>query len=293
MTDSLLRGVLATLSYAFVMSITGMTAKLVQEQIPLATLLFWQSCICLLILLPHQAKEWQAKKCRTSDFSTLKIHALRSISGFLGFYCYYWALNYIPLMDASLLRASAPLCVPFVVLLVHKVGIPIYRWLPLLVGFVGVTFIIKPISVDINPWHIVGFCSAIGLAFSMVTTRLLSKKVPAQETLFMYFLISAGISLVLLLSSDDALFIPWRVWPLVLVVGITLYVGMYLYTMAYSYAPASVVSPVSYSGVVFSGIWGWLLWQDTPDIWEYLGMLLILTSLVVMAYTAKVTSSKA
>ena len=278
MTDSVLKGVIATLLYALVMSVTGMMAKLVQVDIALSSLLFWQSCICLLILIPQQRKQW-----RLPPMATLKIHFLRSLAGFFGFYFYYLALNYIPLMEASLLRASAPLCVPFAVLTMHRISIPISRWLPLLIGFLGVAFIIQPVSMQINPWHVVGFMSAIGLAFSMVTTRLLSKSVRPQETMIMYFLISACIALIMTLYRGESLLFPIELLLPVLVVGITLYIGMHLYTMAYSYAPASIVSPVSYIGVAFSGLWGWWLWQDIPDVWEYLGMTLILGSIVLTA----------
>lgn len=283
MADSIFKGVLATVAYAFIMSITGMLAKMLQADISVAVLLFWQSCICLVILLPQQRGHWQ-----WPSIGIFRIHLLRSLSGFLGFYCYYLALNYISLLDASLLRASAPLCVPFVVLFIHRLMIPSSRWLPLVIGFSGVAFIIKPVSSAVSIWHLVGFVSAIGLALSMVTTRLLSKEVRPQETMFMYFALSACASFIMVVLDDYSAFIvSWQQVPFILLVGGSLYVGMHLYTMAYSYAPASVVSPVSYLGVMFSGVWGWLFWQDSPDIWGYLGMFLILLSIIFIAFLSK------
>ncbi|TBR43197.1 DMT family transporter [Marinomonas agarivorans] len=283
MTDSIIKGVMATIAYAFVMAITGALVKLLQTDISIATLLFWQSCICLIILFPQQIGYW-----RIPPVTIVRVHILRSLSGFLGFYCYYLALNHIPLLDASLLRASAPLCVPFVVLLIHRLVIPSSRWLPLLIGFIGVAFIIKPASESVNVWHLVGFLSAIGLAFSMVTTRLLSKAVRSQETMFMYFLVSAFMSFVLhVLDGKSSLMLSWNLVLPIIGVGCSLYIGMHLYTMAYSYAPASIVSPVSYIGIVFSGVWGWLLWQEAPDLWGYLGMVLILLSIVLIAWVSQ------
>lgn len=280
--ELLKKGIVMTIAYAFVMSLTALAAKQAQTMIAVSTLVFWQSLFCALILLPQMRGRWQKR-----PFSVWKIHFLRSFGGFIGFLCYYWSLNHIPLVEASLLRTCAPLCVPLVVLILHKIRIPKARWLPLIIGFIGVAFIIHPTPDHLNPWHLVGFASAIGLALSMVTTRMLSQQVSGQETLFVYFFVSTILSIPLMLVQGDSLILPASVWPLVAVVTVTLYVGMYLYNLAYTYAPASIVSPVSYIGVVFSGFWGWVVWGHVPDIYAILGMLFIFSSILISTRMAR------
>lgn len=276
------KGIIMTIAYAFVMSVTALAAKQAQTMIAVSTLVFWQSLFCVLILLPQMRGRWQKR-----PLSVWKIHFLRSFGGFVGFLFYYWALNHIPLIEASLLRTCAPLCVPFVVLILHRTKIPRARWLPLVIGFIGVAFVIQPTPSHLNPWHLIGFISAIGLALSMVTTRMLSHQVSGQETLFVYFLVSTLLSLPLVFIQGDSLLLPVEVWPLVAVVSVTLYVGMYLYNKAYTYAPASIVSPVSYIGVVFSGFWGLIVWKHVPDIFAILGMLFIFLSILISTRMAK------
>lgn len=278
----LTKGILLTIAYAFVMSVTGVVAKQAQLTIAVPVLVFWQSLFCVLVLYPQLRGRWQPR-----PIAIWKIHFLRSVGGFVGFLFYYLALNHIPLVEATLLRYCAPLCVPIVVWVMHRVSVPKSRWLPLIIGFVGVVCIIQPTPEYLNPWHLVGFLSAIGLAFSMVTTRMLSHQVTSEETMMVYFLISAGLSLGLALLQGESLLLPMTAWPLVAVVSITLYVGMFLYTKAYSYAPASVVSPVSYAGVVFSGLWGWLVWGHLPDAYAYTGMMLIFLSILISTRMAK------
>jgi drug/metabolite transporter (DMT)-like permease len=264
--ELLKKGIVMTIAYAFVMSLTALAAKQAQTMIAVSTLVFWQSLFCALILLPQMRGRWQKR-----SLSVWKIHFLRSFGGFIGFLFYYWSLYHIP----------------FVVLILHKIRIPKARWLPLIIGFIGVAFVIQPTPDHLNPWHIVGFISAIGLALSMVTTRMLSQQVSGQETLFVYFFVSTILSLPLMLVQGDSLVLPIAVWPLVAAVTITLYVGMYLYNLAYTYAPASVVSPVSYVGVVFSGFWGWVVWGHVPDIYAILGMLFIFSSILISTRMAR------
>ncbi len=279
MTSNLLmKGIYATIAYAFIMSITALAAKVVQQEIAVITLVFWQSVFCLLLLLPQQKGHWVPR----SAF-VWKIHFLRSVGGFTGFVFYYYALNHIPLVEASLLRSCAPLCVPFVVLIMHNIRIPTRRWLPIVIGFVGVIFIIQPTPTHVDIWHLIGFTSAIGLAFSMVTTRMLSKEVRSEETMTVYFAVSALLSLFVALIQNESLYVPLSLYVWIFVVAATLYAGMFLYTKAYTYAPASVVSPISYIGVVFSGVWGWLIWGHIPDIYAVLGMGCIFISILYSA----------
>ena len=91
----------------------------------------------------------------------------------------------------------------------------------------------------------------------------------------------------LILAQEASLLVPMAAWPFVAVVAVTLYVGMYLYNKAYTFAPASIVSPVSYIGVVFSGFWGWVVWGHVPDSYAILGMLFIFTSLLISTRIAR------
>jgi len=275
-SDLLKKGIIATIIYAFIMSIMGVAAKQVQQTIEVPVLVFWQSMFCIVLLYPQLHGRWQRR-----SKEIWKIHLMRGIGGFSGFLFYYLALNHIPLVEASLLRYCAPLCVPFVVLVIHRITIPKARWVPLIIGFVGVSLVMQPSLTHIDPWQIVGLLSAVGLAFSMVTTRMLSHQVSSQETMIVYFIISAVLSLLLVFVQGDSLVLPMTTWPLVLVVCITLYVGMYLYTKAYTYAPASIVSPVSYVGIAFSGVWGWAIWGHVPNGLAVMGMLLIFLSVLI------------
>nr|WP_264194017.1 DMT family transporter [Marinomonas algarum] len=280
--DPIKKGILLTVLSAFVMSITALAAKQAQMTIAVSTLVFWQSVFCTLIVFPQMRGHWKKR-----PFSVWKIHLIRGFGGFAGFLFYYWSLNHIPLVEASLLRTCAPLCVPFVVLLLHRVHIPKSRWLPLVIGFIGVAFVIQPTPNHLNPWHLVGFLSAIGLALSMVTTRILSYQVSGQETLFVYFLLSALLSLPLMWFQGDSLVVPLEIWPWIGIVVLALYVGMYLYNQAYRLAPASLISPVSYVGVVFSGFWGWVIWGHIPNAYAILGMLFIFLSVLISSKMAE------
>ena len=61
---------------------------------------------------------------------------------------------------------------------------------------------------------------------------------------------------------------------------------MKLYNHAYANAPASTIAPLTYFGVIFAGVFGWLFWDQIPDAKSLVGMLLIVTG-GIMAILAR------
>ena len=70
-------------------------------------------------------------------------------------------------------------------------------------------------------------------------------------------------------------------WALLLMVGLAATLGQYLLIVAFSKAPASVVSPFLYTGVAFSTVMGWWLFDHIPDALAFTGMGLVVLCGVV------------
>ena len=114
------------------------------------------------------------------------------------------------------------------------------------------------------------------LAFSMVGTRTLSTTEAPSLILFYYFLISFLCSIPMAVSHWQPL--PLWTLPYLVYVGISITLAMWLYTRAYSFARASVVSPINYTSVVFSGLLGWLIWEHAPDAIAVVGMICVIAA---------------
>ncbi|MBP0049363.1 DMT family transporter [Marinobacterium sp. AK62] len=263
-------GVGLALATSLVMSLAAVLIKLTADTLSIEMIVFFQYLLCTCAMLPWVLK--RGIRCLATPRPFL--HLLRGTCGWACFYTYYLALEQIPLVDAALLRNAAPLCVPIWLLLWHGARLPLLAWGPLLTGFAGIALIIQPEGVGLSGWHLVGVLSALTLAGSIVTTRALAQTEPTNRILFYYFLIST------LASTPLALF-NWRTpepaaLPLVALIALSIWITMWLYTRAYSHAPASIISPLSYFGVVMTGVWGWMIWDQVPDIKSLSGTLLVI-----------------
>ncbi|BBB26585.1 DMT family transporter [Amphritea japonica] len=266
----LLTGAAFALATTLVMSLAAAATKYTAQFVSIEQIVLIQYLVCTLLMLP-----WLARKgIRTLKTDKPILHLIRGLSGWLCFYTYYLALKEIPLGEASLLRNSAPLIVPLLVLVWLKYRMPWLNWLPVGIGFIGIGLVLKPDGNTFNPWHLIAFASALTLTISIVSTRVLTLTEPTNRILFYYFSLSALFSLPFALSN-------WQPIPLIslpFLAGISLSVWgiMWLYTQAYSYAKATIIAPLSYFGVLFAGLLGWLFWQQVPDMMAVLGAVLII-----------------
>jgi drug/metabolite transporter (DMT)-like permease len=269
--QNLAKGISLGIITVFLGSCVSAAGKHLTEQVDIATIVLFQYLICFLLSLP-----WLAR----NGFSALKTeypshHIIRGVSGCLAFYAFYFALKYIPLVDASLLRNTAPLLVPVVLFIGFQIKIPKARWLPLLVGFIGVAVMLQPTQKGANWWHLLGLVSGLGLSLSMVYTRVLAQKEAEGLILFYYFLISLLFVVPFFILNYEP--IPIDALPWLLFIGVTMYFTFGLYTKAYKFVQASVLSPTSYFSVIFAGILELLIWGHVPSMMTIIGIILIVS----------------
>ena len=214
----------------------------------------------------------------------LGLHFFRGAAGVLGFYLFYGALANIPMVDALLLRQSAPLTVPLVMWVWSRERVAAFTWVPLTVGFAGVLVILRPSPEGLGWWHAAGFVSAVTLAVSMVATHNLARTEPPSRILFYYCAIS--LACVAPFSIGDYAGLDWRDWAAMLYTGVSIYLALQLYTRAYGMAPAAAIAPINYIGLVLGGFWGWLFWDQVPDAGTLTGSCLVVAGALLTIYLA-------
>ncbi len=155
------------------------------------------------------------------------------------------------------------------------------------IGFVGITLILKPGSGMFSLAALVGVCSGILAAVAMVSVRSLSVSEPVVRTVFYFTATSTVISGVPLLWA-------WQTpdlgtFAIMAAAGLFATKGQLLLTKSYSFAPAARIGPYSYSTVVFAALFGWLFWQETPDLISVMGATLVFFSGAVTMWARKPT----
>jgi drug/metabolite transporter (DMT)-like permease len=235
---------------------------------------------------------------------TTQQHTLEYVRGFFLFLSYttaFMGLAALPLAEIEAIRFSGPLMITVlsVMMLGEKVGIG--RWLALIVGFMGVLFIVKPGSGTFNLGSIFILISVLFYALNVILTRKLrttdSSATMAYYSSLVYLLAAFVLSPLAIVMGDMPnahpsiafLFRAWTMptlldWVIMSGLGLVWAGGMYLIARAYSAAQASVVAPFEYVSLPINVIWGLLFWHEIPTLTTWAGACLTLLSGMYILY---------
>ena len=277
-TDNLKLGVLCSLFASLSLALMGMFVKLAGNQLPISMPLFFRFGISFIVLAPFLIRN------KNFDFrvSDIKHFIARIVFGFLALFSLFYAIKFIPLVDALLLNNTAALFIPIVAFLITRAKTPKLVWLGIVIGFIGVMFVLNPGKEIISIGAIIGLCSGLFAAISIVEIRIISKNNTSSQNLFYYFLVGVIVTGIISIfqwktpSAIDCLYLVF--------VGIFGLGYQWFSTLAFKYAPVRIITVLLFSSLVFGGIIDWLVWSEIPELTLYIGSIMIVVGAIVSVY---------
>lgn len=249
----------------------GVAVRYASGELPTPMVVFLRNLFGLLALLP-----WLVGNGGLAALKTRRLgaHLFRVASGLTAMYCFFYALAHLHLAEAVILNYSSPLFIALFALIWLKEPATRRVLAAIIIGFIGVGLIVKPGAGVWSPAAIVGVGAGVLTALAMVGIRNLSITEPTRRIVF-YFsffatLISAGP--MLLYWETPSL----HVLAAMALAGIGATLAQLLLTKSYSLVPAAQVGPYTYSSVIFAALFGWLLWNEVPDVLSFAGAALII-----------------
>lgn len=264
----------------------GALVKLISADMSNSMIVFLRNLFALLIIGP-----WLLRSGRIHLRTTaLHWHLLRAGVGLTAMSCFFWAIPRLHLAEAVLLNYSQPLFIPFIAWAWLGERPPRAVYPAVMIGFVGVALILKPGAGLVSAAGVVGLLAGVLAAVAMVTIRRLSASEPAALIVFYYALFAtvfAALPLAWTWETPNA-----AQWALLATTGIVGTGGQMLLTRAYSLAPAARVGSLIYSAVVFAGLYGWLFWGESLDVYTLLGIALVVIAGVLAIHQRKPRSHR-
>ena len=219
----------------------------------------------------------------------------RVVLFFSGFLCFYYALGHMRLAEATSLFFASPLFITAISRLALKEAVGWYRLGATIVGFVGVLFIVQPSPDNFNLIALFPLFTACTYAISMMIARYTKEQETIwQQMMYLYVgsVVFGGIASVTLLwagigeadlPSAGYIIRQWTfsdhyVVSIMLIVAVIGSVGMLLLTSAYRVGTPAVIAPFQYSLLLLAGAWGYLFFDEIPNLQSFLGMALIVSS---------------
>lgn len=209
------------------------------------------------------------------------LQVVRGVLALLSATCFISGVKYVPLVVAVAITFLAPFVVTAFsgLFLGEKVGPR--RWTAVIIGFLAVMIILRP---GLGAFHPAGFL-IVGAATFFALRQLLSRKLASYDgtgtTIAYTALISSG---ALSVSLPFVWQTPHSATQIAGLAGMAILAatGETLLVTALKVGEAAVLAPVQYTLIIWSTLWGWLVFNELPDIWTGVGAtIIILTGLYV------------
>jgi drug/metabolite transporter (DMT)-like permease len=213
--------------------------------------------------------------------ANLKLHLLRGAVLVLSSLCFFTALKFLPLAEATGINYVTPILVTLTAGWFLRERITRARWVFAAAGFIGMLLIVRPGGGMLQAAALL----ALGAAALNATFQILTRKLATEDLLVLIFYPSvvggALMSLAVPFVDFATAYLTWDILLFVAIGAIGL-LGHFLFIQAFQLAPASTIAPFTYMQLVWSTLAGWLTFGSFPDAWSLSGMIVIAASAVAL-----------
>jgi drug/metabolite transporter (DMT)-like permease len=281
------RGVLFMLVSALFGALNGAVAKFLSQSMDPLEIVFYRNLIGVVIIL------FSLKKFSVSiDISKLHLLFLRGLFGALAMVLFFYTIATIPLGEAVVLNKTSPFFVTILAFYLMKETINFRTFIALIIGFLGVIFIMKPFGVEVSLEHFLGVLGGFFAAAAYATIKKIKDIYDARIIMLSFMSVGMIIPLLLFLFTPLVNFqihTDIFVWTLIVLMAIISTTSQWFLTRAYSLSNASIIGVVSYTNIPFAIGFGVILGDLFPDIYTFVGIALIVIGGILVS---KNSSSK-
>src|SRR3954462_474809 len=267
-----LAGVGFMLVAGFLFALNSAAGKWLVAKYPVGEFMLIRSSFTLLFLSPFV---WHAGRAAFANAPRPGVQVLRVILSSLEVAMFFWAVSYLPLADTTTFYLAGPIYVTALSVLLLRERVGWRRWTAVWIGFTGVVIALRPSSSSFTLPALIALSGSITYALVLITTRALRQ---TNDIVLMtaYFLGAVAFGLVTVPfgwvtpTAYDVLFLAG--------VGFSNIVAQFCVIRALKLASASVVVPYQYTLIVWSVVFGWLMFAELPDAYTVVGAVIIVAA---------------
>ena len=273
---------------AFVFSTMAVCVKFASAHFNNAELIFYRGLIGIVFMAIFA-------RMRGTSLVTqvLPMHIWRSIVGVVALSAWFYAIAHLPLATAMTLNYMSSVWIAaFLVggtLMFAKAGERIQSQgllvATILASFAGVVMLLRPTIAENQAFAgLIGLLSGLAAAFAYMQVMVLARMGEPETRTVFYFAVGSAIAgalgmVVMGLSPWD-----WQHALWLLPIGLLASVGQLFMTKAYSmstnHGGTLMVANLQYSGIIFSALYGLVLFGDLIPLLGWAGMGLIIVSAI-------------
>ena len=203
-------------------------------------------------------------------------HFLRFVVCFLAPFLMFRALRDMPIADVTVIVFGSTFMTTALSVPLFKEKVDIHRWSAVAMGMVGVVIALRPTADIFNPAAVFALLAGLSFAGINLTARWLRD---TESTLQLVFYLMIGIT-VFSSAILPTVWIPVNSgdWVIFAAFGLFTILGYVFMTRAFMVAPTGLVAPFEYTVLIWAVVFGYLIWEEVPDLFVWTGAAVIVLS---------------
>ena len=276
-----IKAILLTVSGSFFAVLMESLIRSAQYDSNVYTIGFLRFLFGLIIIFPYLIK----KKFIPYKTKNFKFYFIRGLFNLPMMILGFGALVYVPFEQFKALHFLSPIIVVLLSFIIFREKIYMYRILALVIGFIGMLIIVRPGIVDFNIGTIMILISLTFWSLIIIVSKFVSKDdspitmVTYQYTLMTIFALPLAIYFWQMPSLQSLIFVFIGA-----ISGTILHLSL---ALSYKYAELSVTQPVWFSGLIFGSAFGFFVFNETPDVWTWIGGAVVFSSVLLITYNER------
>ena len=276
-----IKAILLTVSGSFFAVLMESLIRSAQYDSNVYTIGFLRFFFGLIIILPYLIK----KKFIPYKTKNFKFYFNRGLFNLPMMILGFGALVYVPFEQFKALHFLSPIIVVLLSFIIFREKVYMYRILALVIGFIGMLIIVRPGIVDFNIGTIMILISLTFWSLIIIVSKFVSKDdspitmVTYQYTLMTIFALPLAIYFWQMPSLQSLIFVFIGA-----ISGTILHLSL---ALSYKYAELSVTQPVWFSGLIFGSAFGFFVFNETPDVWTWIGGIVVFSSVLLITYNER------
>lgn len=206
---------------------------------------------------------------------------LRCIFGTAGLVLNFYAIDHLALADSNMLNKLSPFfAIIFSIFLLKEKVRPVQA-AAVIIAFIGSLLIIKPSGFNMQLLPAIGgFFGGMGAGAAYTCLRKATQLGARSQIIVLCFSCFSCLFTIPFILAD---FVMPTAKQLILLIlcGLCGAGGQFSITAAYSFAPAREISVYDYMQVIFSAVFGFFLFDQIPDLYSFIGYVLIIGMAIV------------
>ena len=275
MSKNLLAIILILISI-FAGSTMGVLIKFAQNDVSIYIAAFLRFLIGFIFIFPYILKT----KFRVYKTSNILLHIIRSLLNYPAMLLTFSALMLVPYEKISALNFLVPFFVTILAVLFLKENIRIYRISALFIGFIGMLIILRPGIIDISLGIQMVLVATFFWSVIIILTKQLTNKDSSITILVYMYTFMTCLTLI-----TAIIFWQKPTANSIIYLSLAAFVGTishFSINHAFKLVDVSMTQPFSFIGLIIASLYGYFLFDESPDIYTWLGAIVIFVGIIII-----------